>query len=426
MKMNIYSWVMVALLLMATGFNFSLHAQQTPVEDTVSMSAGYANEIYYSLPNGAVRTSPRNTWDIAFRTSRMSSGIITNDGSGVILYTYPKADTAGWSSVDTTGLFAWTPMYNDPDNWENGAFCRNATGHPDYGWGIYNSITHDVVGDSLFIIKLMDGSFKKLWIIQKHSAAATFTFRYADLDGANQKDTLLDFINDGAYDYMGYAFNTATKVEFQAPKADYDILFTKYMSVQSEGSPYPVTGVLNNEGLKTKNFHPVPLNYGDWGVGEWDSTRSSIGWNWKVFDMITYTYNIVDSSLYFIKAMNGDIYKLYFTSFAGTGTGKISFVKEKVAGVGFNENSENSINVAIYPNPARNRVNLYITGQPGDALSVSLTDLSGRQLHSGNPGTLTEGLNAYSMDVTGFHSGVYFVTVSTAATRSIIKVIIAN
>lgn len=423
---NIYASAIFAFAFFTFGSALSLRAQQTPVEDTVVMSAGYANEVYYSLPDGTVRTSARNTWDIAFRTSKMSSGIITNDGSGVVLYTYPIADTAGWSSVDTSGLSTWTPMYNDPDNWENGAFSRNATGHPDYGWGVYNSVTHDVVGDSIFIIQLVDGSFKKLWIIRKHSAAATFTFRYADLDGGNQKDTLLDFINDGAFDYMGYSFSTAAKVEFQAPKADWDILFTKYMSVQPDGSPYPVTGVLNNDGVKTKNFHPVPLDYSDWGASTWDSTRSSIGWDWKVFDMSTFTYNIVDSSLYFIKAMNGDIYKLYFTSFAGSSSGKISFIKEKVAGVGLSENNPENLKVAIYPNPVQTRINLYITGKSGDALSVVLTDLSGRQLLADQPGRMTEGLNAYSLDVTGIHSGVYFVTVSTAATKSVTKVIIAN
>ncbi|MEI6175058.1 MAG: hypothetical protein WCR01_15035 [Bacteroidota bacterium] len=151
-------------------FGFSAKGQGTMKSDSVVMSAGYANEVYYSMENGIIQTSPRATWDISFRTSKRSSSILTNDGAGVVLYTYPKADTAGWASVDTAGLSSWQPMYNDPTDWENGAFSRNAKGHPDYGWGIYNDVTHDLTGDSLFVIKLRDGSFKKLRIVKKFSS----------------------------------------------------------------------------------------------------------------------------------------------------------------------------------------------------------------------------------------------------------------
>ncbi len=43
-----------------------------------------------------------------------------------------------------------------------------------------------MVGDSLFIIKAGNGSYKKLWI--KRLAANVYTFSYADLDGNNQMD----------------------------------------------------------------------------------------------------------------------------------------------------------------------------------------------------------------------------------------------
>lgn len=426
MRTKIYTTLFAVLLFNALFFSPNTNAQQTASSDTITMSAGYANEVYYSMANGTVLTSSRNTWDIAFRTAKMSSGIIINDGKDVVLYTYPNADTSGWSTLDTNGLSAWPKMYNDPNDWENGAFSRNAKDHPDYGWAIYNSVTHDLIGDSLFVIKLRDGSFRKLWIIKKHSAGATFTFRYANLDGTNQKDTLLDFSGDKNFDYVGYSIQTNERVDFQAPRADWDILFTKYMSVQPNGSPYPVTGVLSHDSLKVKNFQPVDLSYSDWGVGSWDSTRSSIGWNWKVFSNETFQYEIIDSSVYFIRAMNGDIYKLYFTSFAGSSTGKISFMKERVAGVGIYEKPANEMNVAVYPNPAKERIKLYITGKSGEDLSVVLTDLSGRQLRADRPGRLADGLNAFTFDVAGVQPGVYFVMVSAAATKSVTKVIIVN
>jgi predicted lipoprotein with Yx(FWY)xxD motif len=297
--------------------------------DSIVMSAGYANEVYYSMTNGIVQTSPRATWDIAFRTAKRSSSILINDGAGVVLYTYPKADTTGWATVDTTGLSSWTPMYNDPKDWENGAFSRNASSHPDYGWGIYNDVTHNLAGDSLFIIKLRDGSFKKLWIIKKLSAQDIYTFRHANLDGTGEHTVTEDLSSLTAIDFSGFSLQTNARVTFEPVKKSWDILFTKYMSVQPNGTPYLVTGVLSNDSLKTKKFYPVVLTYSDSGPGNWDSTRSSIGWDWKVFDMETFQYKVVDSTVYFIQPVQGGITKLYFTSFSGSTAGIVKFNLER-------------------------------------------------------------------------------------------------
>ena len=66
----------------------------------------------------------------------------------------PLGDMNAWDAVDTSQMAGWPALYNSDTTWLNGAFDRNATGHPDYGWGVYNSQTHDVIGDSIFIIKL--------------------------------------------------------------------------------------------------------------------------------------------------------------------------------------------------------------------------------------------------------------------------------
>lgn len=399
-------------------------AQGTMKSDSVIMSAGYANEVYYNMGSGIVKTTPRASWDIAFRTSVMSSGIITNDGSGVVLYTYPKADTSGWANVDTTGYMDWTPMYNDPTDWENGAFSRNATGHPDYGWGRYNDVTHNLTGDSLFVIKLRDQSFRKLRIVGKQSAADIYTFRYANLDGSGEQTIVQDFSSFTDVDYMGYSLQTNELVPFQPAKSTWDILFTKYMSVQDNGSPYPVIGVLSKEKVKTKNFHPVALTYDDFGAGTWDSTRSSIGWNWKEY--YENAYHIVDSSVYFIKPLTGDVYKLIFTFFKGTSTGLIKFELKRSAGAGFPGSGDELSDVVVFPNPASSRINISMTGSAGEDLTFTLTDLSGRQLRADRPGRMADGPGVYSMDVTGVQPGIYFVTVSNAATKTVTKVIITR
>ncbi|MCX6282506.1 MAG: T9SS type A sorting domain-containing protein [Bacteroidetes bacterium] len=426
MKKSIYFLMVIVITLTNICFENSLRAQGSLSSDTLVMGASYTNEIYYSLANGKILASPRNSWDIAFRTKKFSSSILTNDGFGVVLYTYPKSDTSGWASVDTSGLTNWTPMFNDPNDWENGAFSRNAKGHPDYGWAIYNDVTHDLVSDSLFIIKLRDGSLRKIWIQNKRSVQDIYHFRFANIDGSSDHTDTLNLANDLATDFVGFSLETNQRVDFQPHLAAWDILFTKYMSIQPGGIPYPVMGVLNNPEIKSKRFKPVPLTYVNWEVSPWDSLKSSIGYNWKLLNNQTYTYTIVDSLVFFIQPTNKDVYKFYFTSFAGGTTGDLSFTQEKVLSFGINEISQSGLNVKVYPNPVRTSMNLLVSGKTGDEIHIVLSDLSGRQLGADHPGRLAEGLNLFTFDVAGITPGVYFVTASTAATRAVAKVIITR
>jgi hypothetical protein len=420
------AYIILLAALISPLITLKLKAQSAMTPDTVAMGPLYANEIYYSMKNRSVQVSPRNTWDIAFRTMKFSSSILTNDGYNVVLYTYPKSDTTGWATVDTSGFTSWKPMYNDPNDWENGAFSRNAKGHPDYGWCIYNDVTHDLVGDSLFVIKLRDGSLKKLWIIRKYSVQDIYKFRFANLDGSNEVTDTLHLANNLATDFVGFSIQTNQRVNFQPLTASWDILFTKYMSVQPDGSPYPVTGVIDNPELKAKRFYPVPLTYSDWQVNPWDSTKAPIGYNWKTYSSTASAYVMKDSLVFFVKPVSGDVYKLYFTSFVGTTTGVITFNKEKVFSFGVQDKPSSDISVAVYPNPANDFIHLYVNSNVAGDCRFVLSDLSGRQLGADHAQRLETGLNAASIDVRGLNPGVYFVTAITAGTKAVAKVIISR
>ena len=67
-----------------------------------------------------------------------------------------------------------------------------------------------------------------------------------------------------------------------------------------------------------------------------------------------------------------------------------------------------------------------LTGTTGEDLTFTLTDLTGRQLRADRQGRMADGLNDYSMDVTGVQPGIYFVTVSNAAMKTVTKVIISE
>ncbi|MCX6248740.1 MAG: T9SS type A sorting domain-containing protein [Bacteroidetes bacterium] len=415
--------VIVAGLILSGAFTFgpALHAQVVLKTDSITMGQYYANEIYYSMKNGEVSSYARNSWDIAFRTTIRSSSILTNDGYSVILWSYPKADTAGWASVDTSGLYTWTPMYNDPGDWENGAFSRNATGHPDYGWGRYNDQTHDVVGDSIFIIKLRNGSFRKLEIIRKNSVNNIYYFRFAKLDGTGQQDLSLNCNTYLAREFVGYSIETNEVVEYQPNKTDWDILFTKYMSIQHNGQPYAVTGVLNRDGVKSKTFYPVSLDYVDFTRGTWDSTRSAIGWEWKYIDT-NYVYHIKDSTVYFVKSSNGEVVKLVFSKFAGSSTGLIVFKTGKVPGLGIPVN-QNSGEISVYPNPATDLVHVTFTRTSVEPSILELTDISGRLVEKRLVNTDS---GMVLLNVSGLGSGIYIIKLSSPEGSVIRKIMISR
>ncbi len=293
--------------------------------DSISMGAMYANDVYYSLENGIIDMAPRAGWDIAFSTDPMSSTVMINEGYGVELYTYPLGDMDAWDIVDTAGMASWPKMYNADTTWLNGAFDRNATGHPDYGWGVYNSTTHDVVGDSLFIIKLNDGSLKKIFIEKRAAMTNSFTIKYGDIDSQGETKE----IACAPYTTKNFIYFSLTSGEVLDNEPDselWDIVFTKY---HDESIPYIVTGVLSNVNVECAEVRNTDPAEADPSMGVFSEDISVIGSDWKNFDMGSFTYLIEPDLTYFVKS-GEKTYKIVFTGTDGGASGKMVFNIEKL------------------------------------------------------------------------------------------------
>jgi hypothetical protein len=419
-KMFYISMIAIGYFVIATQ---SLQAQNQTLllKDSVIMLPGYANEIYYSMANGEIASVPRNQWDIAFRTPKMSSSIMINEGAGVMLYTYPNSDTTGWATVDTSGITGWTPMYNSMDDWENGAFSRNATGHPDYGWAIYNSVTHDLVADSLFVIKLRDGSFRKLWIVRKYSVADLYNFRFANLDGSAEANITVDCNPYVSKNFVGFSIETSQIIDFEPATNSWDLLFTKYESIQPDGTPYPVTGVITNDGLKTIEYRHIAPDFLNWNLALADSSRSTIGWDWKTFNMNTFTYEVEDSLLYFVRDQAGNMNKLMFTGFEGSSTGKIVFEKAMISATGINENVSRQ-EMTVYPNPVKDKLNISLDNMNSLPTIITFSTLTGQEVYRT---TLTKsGGYGISIPVNDMPDGMYLLTVKNATCTTAKKVVV--
>jgi len=424
MKSKIY--ILVALIATTfTGITPSMSQTTGAIIDTVLMGANYSNEIYYSMTAGKKGVIARNQWDIAFRTNRMSASILTNDGSAVELYAYPKADTSGWATVDTVGITKWKKMVNSTADWETGAFCQNQKGHPDYGWGRYNAVSHNLVGDSLFVIKLRDGSLRKLWIKQKYSSANIFEFRYARLNGTNDTLLSLDCNPYATKNFVGFSITTNQKVDFEpAAATSWDILFTKYMYTYPDGVLYPVTGVLSNYGIKVNKFEHVAPGTRLFDTKTMVTTRSPIGWEWKKLNNATFAYEMVDSMVFFIQNKASNVYKLVFNKFAGGTTGRIVFTKELISFTDVSDVEKSGMNAIVYPNPVQEVMNLIVNPGKSDGAMVSLLDMSGRMVFSEQYNLPAESLTTLRVPVSGLKAGMYVVRIQTKTGTISRKVVI--
>lgn len=427
--MNKKFYTFVAILATTFAGTLPAMAQQLgPVNDTILI--GSSNEVYYSMSAGTKSTVNRKQWDIAFRANRQSASILTNDAAGVELYTYKTAAIGGWATVDTAGLYSWKNMVNSTTDWEEGAFCRYQKGHPDYGWGKYNSVTHDVVGDSLFIIKLADGSLRKIWIVKKISVDNIFEFRYANIDGTNDVTVSLDCNPYATKNFVGYSITANAIADFEpVASTQWDLLFTKYMytypaSSPNAGAQQPVTGVLSNYKVKVKKYEHVAPDFQMTDPQIMDSTRSPIGFDWKTYDYVNNVYIIGDSMAYFVQDRTGKINKLVFKGFTGGSTGRFVIQREVISFLGIDEIEKSGFSAAVYPNPVSNVMNLLINPGKSRFAIVSLLDISGRTVLNKKYELQSEDLSTIQIPVSGLPSGIYMVRIQSGSNVIARKVVV--
>ncbi|MFN8208236.1 MAG: HmuY family protein [Bacteroidales bacterium] len=304
--------------------------------DSVTMGTGYANDIFYSFSTGIVHVENRTNWDIAFLTEKWSSSIIINGGANLKLFTYPGGDTTAWETAfDTTGILGWQALNNSDTAWNNSAFEANQLGHPDYGWGLYNSISHDVVGDSLYVLQFGNKACKKIWIVKKESVNNKYFVKVADLDGSNLIEKTIDCNGYSTKNFVYMNLTSGNLLDREPATTDWDILFTKYVTTSiykntiQMGGSVP-TGVLLNRGVHAQKVTGEPVDLDVYTDASFSTSYTTIGYNWKTLNYSTFTYTMVPETKFFVKTGSGDVYKLVFTSFAGQSSGNIGFLKKQV------------------------------------------------------------------------------------------------
>ena len=378
---------------------------------SISLLPSYTNQSFYSLENGEVTNLNNTDWDLAFSTATMSSSIRINAGMGTELYSYPLGDTTDWNTFNSSNLSNWLPIYNSDTNWFVGAFDKNSTSMFDMGWGMYSMITHHVTGDSLYAIKTVGGDWKKLWI--QKLANDEYTFKYANLDGTNEINTSVSKLNYSDKNFIYYSLDQNSVLDREPNSIDWDITFTKYIT-PVQGMPYGVTGVMSNDGVQVAQVDnlPDPNSYSDYSQHSMSTEINTIGYDWKSFDMSTFSYSVEPYRCYFVKDLQDKVWRIIFTSFEGSSTGNIDFnTQEMTSSTSTSELQSDISTFEIYPNPITDNNLTIVFDNSFYETQLEIFTVTGKQVFDKNINGA--GFQAKSFSLLNLDKGLYIVSISS-------------
>jgi len=404
-----------------------------------SAETGVDNKLttFYSLPTGQRVVVNYAVWNLAItvRPTQFPDAplggttIRINEAFGTTAYYVPNTNAAGFAALDTTGYKSWTKLHDSDASIDEGALNsnRSLTNIYDFGWGTYNASSHDVVGDSLYLIQLPNGELKKFIVVNLDRDTA-FNIKYSNIDNSDLQNL---HISKKAYlgkefVYLNLANNTVEDKEPFAP--DWDLQFLKYSATDViSGNNIPIVGVWLNKGDSAimRSNHDVLDN--DLTGLAFSGKLNAIGWNWKypgsflamlsgknIFESPEF-YRAEDSLAYFVKVKSDDIYKIVFTKY-NNNNGRIYFYKEKLNSATGIEEVIGQSTVSVFPNPASSVLNILI---PSSAATLRVLDMSGRLL---TETTATE--NLVQLNTSDFTPGVYLLQTILKGKSSVTKFIV--
>ncbi|MES2779837.1 MAG: T9SS type A sorting domain-containing protein [Bacteroidota bacterium] len=394
----------------------------------------YPNDVFYSMKNGVVATIPGQDWQLAFAMRpaappfnvMRSTTILANEGRGVTVFESTQSP-ANFAAFDTTGYKTWVNPHNSDSTWDVGALNanRNLTDGFDFGWGLYDQTTHDLVGTKVFLVRVTIGSgpssmttFKKLKI-EKLAYDTQWVFTYANLDNSALKTVTL---NKSAFAGKLFAYQNLLMDSTlnREPQGKWDLLFTRYgaNATQFGQTVFSTnTGALSYPTLLTSR---VPGMLVDSAVaGTYANHLTGIGADWKINPGPGQpNFVIRDSVSYFTKAENNREDKLVFKSFTGSNTGVIVFNKTNIhLGVGLVDAKSFIGLVSMYPNPASSTLNFDLND--AKTYAVAIFDITGKIQTSAS-------INAtqHSMDISNLGSGIYLVSIENNGAKKVVRLIV--
>ena len=412
---------------------------QTAVNDTISMGQGYANSVYFNLRTGAKTPSPISSWHLAHTTVSRDNCIRLNHLNGVDIYAYPNVSNKDFATMDTTGWAGWKHYYNDIHTHELGALNQsiNAKDPMDFSWGVYNSTTHEIVGDSLYLMVINTPSVGKsllkfMPILQ--TATGDLIFRYASLDNKIDKTDTLKQSNYTGKSYKYFHF-TKGAVQPEPTRDNWDLLFTRYLAPTTPPGGgamvmYPTMGVESKRGervskITTYTWDVIAANPAQSIAGikmtgtpaELSKDLTKIGGDWKTYDGAAMSWTISKDWNYIIETIRNagstkdtSYWMLAFTAFSGSSKGETQLkrIELKAAAAGISEAKQFS--AKLFPNPTCDLLTVWATGI-NEMAKVQIVSVDGRTLRTAEDVRLADG--SVQLSVQDLTAGSYIVRIQT-------------
>ncbi len=419
-KKNIMKKIIISVLVgLLSNFSFG-----QIVTDTVSIGAGYINQVWYSLENDNQGLQSKDNWDIAFEITGYSASILANTQKtnfGVYQAPYAISD---FNSIDTSGISSWKKLHNSDTTWSVGAFNESGTFvNPNYlGWGLYDFNTHIVTGDSCYVIKLSPTVYVKFKI--DNLSGGIYNCTYSNIDGSNSQTIALDKANFTGKNFAYFNLTTHEELDREPLTNNWDLTFSKYIAfVQPGNVPYPVTGILANKGVKVAQLNDVinPTNYTNFSSETFETSMSVIGNDWKTLSP-SFTWQISNDTIYFIKDKEASIWRLQVTNFGGSASGNFVFNKEKISSAGIENTNESNFNFTVYPNPSNDgKLNIILDSKlESQDVNLSIIDINGHLVYDENVWINSE-FSVKSIQLSDIQNGIYLVKVETTEGFQVIR-----
>lgn len=424
--------VLLTGAVMALSFGASA---QTWVTDSVTMNAGYANDVYYSLQNGTVATPVNGNWHLAFQMTPPGPygnvSIVANHvQSGVQVYNLHMAASTSFNTLqasDTVGKTAPSmQLYNADTNWNYGAFNRTVeAGNPyNYSWGTYdmNGGVHNVNGDSIYLLKVANMAgpvIYKLHIKQYMAFPADsikWKFRIAKFDGTEDTSIIIRPADYPNKLFAYYNVTNRTVTDREPVKTTWDLMFGRYKGEVSQGGQTAVsnlTGVLSNFGVTVADVRGVNADTATMYGRTFSRKMNEIGYDWKINVPMTANYYMDSTATFFVKtaATPAMYWQMQFTGFSAA-NGRSTFRKRAIVPTSIKTVNNSLSNYYAAPNPANNSVALMLdTKESTEAATLALTDMSGRTV-SVQTISVAKGINTFTLQTAHVPAGMYLLSVT--------------
>lgn len=382
-----------------------------PISETVSMQAQYSHQVFYSLENGIIKSEINNNWDMAFAVSgngAAGSAILLNEANST-LWNYP-GDTSAWNSFDTTNHHSWERLLNTDTSWTNGAFNihRGANGTFDMGWGILNPQNNFwTFGDSLYLIKLADNTYRKLWIVSLKSS--TWEFKYANVDGTNQQTITFNKTTYPNRNFIYFSILNNQLIDREPNNTSWELTFTKHIDyVNPPGTHVSVSSIFSNKNVWSAKAHLPDFNTANTATSPqtaYTLNTNNIGREWKKYSSAN-GWEVYDSIAYFVHNYDSTkLFRIVFTGFGGLANGDTYFDIEEITPTNITENNL-STSFVVYPNPTKE--NITIITNENENTSLTLIDINGKIVKS----TFLS-INNNQLYIGNLPKGIYFVQLIT-------------